>query len=98
MESGLHLGEGTQVSWDAQILDADFHTIRGANGGVQPHTSPGTVGRHVLIGTGAMILKGITIGDGAAVAAGSVVTRSVSPNTVVAGNPARVIGTAETWT
>ena len=38
-----------------------------------------------------IILKGVTIGEGAIVGAGSVVTRSVPPFTVVAGNPARVI-------
>lgn len=97
VESGLRLGEGTQVSWDVQILDTDFHKITGANGQVRPYTSPITIGRHVLVGTGAMILKGTTIGDDAVIAAGSVVTRSVAPHRVVAGNPAREVGTAETW-
>jgi len=46
-------------------------------------------------GTAAIILRGVTIGDNAVVAAGSVVTKSVPANTVVAGNPAKIIKTLE---
>ena len=54
-----------------------------------------TVGHKVWIGAGAIILPGVTIGDGAMVAAGSVVTRDVPARTVVAGNPAREIGSVD---
>jgi UDP-2-acetamido-3-amino-2,3-dideoxy-glucuronate N-acetyltransferase len=47
--------------------------------------------RRAAIGSGAVILCGVTIGEAALVGAGSVVTRDVAPNTVVAGNPARVL-------
>jgi len=50
-----------------------------------------TVRRQASIGTGAVILGGITIGEGAIVGAGSVVTRDVAAHTTVAGNPARVL-------
>ncbi|MBI5191628.1 MAG: CatB-related O-acetyltransferase [Nitrospirae bacterium] len=49
------------------------------------------IGNDVWIGQDAMILSGITVGDGAVVAARSVVTRDVPPYAVVAGNPARII-------
>lgn len=49
------------------------------------------------IGAHAQIMPGVTIGEGAIVAAGSIVTKSVAPNTVVAGNPARVISTTEDY-
>lgn len=49
------------------------------------------VGNDVWIGHGAVILSGITIGDGAIVAAGAVVTKDVPPCTIVGGNPARVL-------
>ena len=52
---------------------------------------PTHVHRRASIGTGAVILGGITIGEGALVGAGAVVTRNVDPFTVVAGNPARVL-------
>jgi acetyltransferase-like isoleucine patch superfamily enzyme len=47
------------------------------------------VRRRASIGSGAVILAGITVGEGALVGAGSVVTKDVEPHTVVAGNPAR---------
>jgi acetyltransferase-like isoleucine patch superfamily enzyme len=49
------------------------------------------IGSHVWIGMRAMILKGVRIGDRAVVAAGAVVTRDVPDDSVVAGNPARVV-------
>lgn len=52
---------------------------------------PTWVKRRASIGSGAVILPNITVGEGALVGAGSVVTRDVPPYTVVAGNPARVI-------
>jgi acetyltransferase-like isoleucine patch superfamily enzyme len=54
-------------------------------------TRPITVEDNVWIATGAMILPGVTIGEGAVVAAGAVVTKDVEPWTVVGGNPARFI-------
>jgi UDP-2-acetamido-3-amino-2,3-dideoxy-glucuronate N-acetyltransferase len=52
---------------------------------------PTLVRRRASIGSGAVILAGITIGEGAMVGAGAVVTRDVPARTVVAGNPARVV-------
>ena len=54
-------------------------------------TKPITIKRDTWIGMNAMILKGVTVGEGAIVAAGSVVTKDVPPYTVVAGNPAVVV-------
>ena len=53
--------------------------------------APVTIGDHVWIGTGAIILPGVNLGEGCVVGAGSVVTRSVDPYVIVAGNPARMI-------
>jgi acetyltransferase-like isoleucine patch superfamily enzyme len=54
---------------------------------------PVTIGSDVWIGWRSLILTGITIGDGAVVAAGSVVTKDVAPYTIVGGNPARPLKT-----
>lgn len=56
---------------------------------------PTLVKRGASVGSGATILCGVTIGEDAIVGAGSVVTRDVPPNTVVAGNPARVFRTRD---
>lgn len=52
---------------------------------------PVTIGDHVWIGARALICPGVTIGEGAVIGAGSVVTKDVEPYTIVAGNPARFI-------
>lgn len=52
---------------------------------------PTVVGNDVWIGHGSIIIGGVKIGDGAVIAAGSVVTKDVPPMTLVGGNPARVI-------
>ena len=49
------------------------------------------VKRGATIGSGATLLGGITVGENAIVGAGSVVTKDVPPNTIVAGNPARIL-------
>lgn len=83
----------------ASIYDTSFHQT-------QPdrpvHTAPVTIGNNVWIARGATILPGVTIGDYAVIAAGAVVTKDVPPRTVVAGNPAKPVGTEldipdETW-
>lgn len=53
--------------------------------------SPVTIGDNVWIGGAAILLPGVTVGRNAVIGAGAVVTRDVPPNTVAAGNPARVI-------
>ncbi|WP_213805520.1 DapH/DapD/GlmU-related protein [Granulicella sp. dw_53] len=54
---------------------------------------PINIGADVWLGTGAIVLPGISIGEGAIIGAGAVVTKNVAPRTIVVGNPARPIGT-----
>lgn len=55
------------------------------------------IGNYVYIGTNALIMPGVTIGDNSLIGAGSVVTKSVPPRMVVAGNPAKVICTIDEY-
>ena len=79
---GIHVGAYTYVAFDARILAHDMTR------GLRLHTR---IGRNCFIGGRSLILPGVTIGDSCIVGAGSVVTRSVPSNCVVAGNPARVV-------
>lgn len=94
--SSVTIGAGCTLSWDVQILDNDFHTM--TVGGVdKPSTGPIVIGDRVWLGTRSIVLKGVTIGDGVIVAAGAVVTADVPAGAVVAGVPATVIGSADSW-
>lgn len=55
------------------------------------------IGNYVYVGTNALIMPGVTIGDNVLVAAGSVVTKSIQPFCVVGGNPAKVICSVEEY-
>ena len=57
----------------------------------QEYAKPVTIGDNVWIGGSATILPGVSIGDNVTIGAGSVVTKDVESNTVVAGNPAKII-------
>jgi tetrahydrodipicolinate N-acetyltransferase len=94
--SSVRIGADTSISWDVQIMDTDFHAFVTA-GERQPLHAPVVIGDHVWIGTGATVLKGVTIGDGAVVGAQSVVTRDVPAGAVVAGAPAKVVAEGVTW-
>jgi acetyltransferase-like isoleucine patch superfamily enzyme len=88
----IEVGDFTLIGNDTLILDSDWHGIDGA----QPKVSPIKIGSHVWIAMRVIILKGVTIGDNAIIGAGSVVTRNVEKNTIVAGNPIRQIGLTKT--
>jgi len=106
-EEKIEIGSHCLVSWNVGIADSDFHPLEPAqrlidaqalapyfkNRPPRPKlkTAPVKIGDNVWIGMNAVILKGVTIGENSVVAAGSVVTKSVPPNVVVAGNPAVVV-------
>lgn len=92
----IRIGKHCLLAGGVRVFDMDGHPIDAAarrNGEPTPPEGIRAVvlGDDVWVGAGATILKGVTIGDRAIVAAGSVVTRSVPCDTVVAGNPARVV-------
>ncbi|GAB2653287.1 hypothetical protein GCM10027169_17580 [Gordonia jinhuaensis] len=88
----VSIGSDCAISWDVVISDTDYHCIVGS-----PSVAPVTIGNKVWIGARAVILKGVTIGDGAVVAAGSVVAKDVPAKTLVAGNPARPVRDDVDW-
>jgi tetrahydrodipicolinate N-acetyltransferase len=89
-------GSGSGLSWDASLLDTDLHPIH-IDGEWRKEQAPVVIGDHVVVGTRALVLKGITIGSGAIIAAGAVVTSDVPAHSLVGGNPARVIREGVDW-
>ena len=91
----VEIGDGTGVAANVVIADSDFHVVwppeRRFDLAPIEEAEPVKIGRRVWIGYGAIILKGVTIGDNAVIGAGSVVTRDVPANTLAAGSPARPI-------
>lgn len=79
---GIHIGEETYVTSGTRILAHDFCLKQ------HGHTR---VGKRCFIGADALLLCGVTIGDNVIVGAGAVVAKNVPSNSIVAGNPARII-------
>jgi acetyltransferase-like isoleucine patch superfamily enzyme len=85
---GIHIGANTLVAGYVKILSHD-HCKRVGNN--QPCLFETVIGKNCFIAVGAIILPGVNIGDEVIVGAGSVVTKNVPSNSVVAGNPAIII-------
>jgi acetyltransferase-like isoleucine patch superfamily enzyme len=100
----ITVGPRVLISWGCAITDHDSHSLdwrirrqdsrrwaRAEKDWSAVAMSPVTVEEDAWIGMNAILLKGVTVGSRSIVAAGSVVTKAVPPDVLVAGNPARVI-------
>jgi len=96
VKHNLEIGPGSVIAWDCQLLDEDWHLIEYEDQR-QIEGKGIRIGQHVWIGNSVIILKGVDIGDGAVVGAGSLVTRSIPESCLVAGNPAKVIRHEIKW-
>lgn len=89
----ISIGDGVYISEQVLIRDSDDHKISEES----PVTLPIRIGNHVWIGVKAIILKGVTIGDGAVIAAGSIVNKDVPAYSLVGGIPAKVLRNNINW-
>lgn len=95
--SSITLGDEVFIARNVYITDSDHHQILDAEERVCNKPRPISIGNHVWIGFGATILKGVSIGNGAIIAAGSVVTHDIPANCLAAGVPAKVIREGVRW-
>ena len=94
---GVTIEDEVFVSHNVNFINDLVPRATGLAGALKTETewtcTPTVVKKRAAIGTGAVVLAGVTIGESALVGAGSVVTRDVPPGAVVVGNPARVLRT-----
>lgn len=91
------IGRRVLIGAGACVWDTDFHPIDAAQRRVHPTrdaaSAPVRIGDDAFVGARALVLKGVSVGARGVVGAGAVVTKDVGADTIVGGNPARLIGT-----
>src|SRR5580692_10125271 len=87
---GLDIGDDVMIGPNVSLITAG-HPLEPSQRRRATVGKPIVVERNVWIAAGATVIGGVTIGENSVVAAGSVVTKSVPPNALVGGNPARII-------
>lgn len=87
---GIEIGDEVMIGPNVNLITSG-HPVAPSQRRSAVVAAPIKIGRNVWIGAGATIIGGVTIGEHSVVAAGSVVTRDVPPNTLVGGNPAKRI-------
>lgn len=85
----ISIYNSVSISYGVKIID-DSHDVQSID--FAHRKAPIIIKDHVWIGANAIILKGVTLGEGSVVCAGAVVTKNVEPYTIVGGVPAKVIG------
>ncbi len=88
-QGGIEIGDDVLIGQQVVIATLDHDLDPEKRGNMLP--APVKIGNKVWIGAHATILKGVTVGDGAVIAAGAVVTKDVPAYTVVAGVPAKIV-------
>ncbi len=92
VQEKVEIGKDCRIAWDVVIMDSDLHPIEGRT----LENKPVIIEDNVWIGCRCIILKGVRIGKGAIIAAGSVVTKSVPSGAIAAGVPARILANRPT--
>jgi len=87
----IRIGPGCSIGSHVVMMDNDFHSIDPALRDVLPPSRPIVLEANVWLGVRVIVLRGVRIGEGSVIGAGSVVTRDIPPRTLAGGNPARPI-------
>ena len=89
----VRIGKDCLIGTYCMIMDTDFHKLEPELRYEEPEPNPIIIEDNVWIGGHAIVLKGVTIGAGSVVAAGSLVTKDIPPRSLAVGSPARVVRT-----
>ena len=90
----ISIGDACMFAHGSHISDADWHGIYDRSEPVG-NTKPVVLKDNVWIGDSAIVCKGVTIGENSIIGAGAVVTKDVPPNSIFAGNPAKLVKTLD---
>ena len=87
----IEIGNDCVIAAGVSVIDSNGHEVKGDNRHIQDNPSPIIIGNNVWIGLNAIVLKGSTIGDNSVISAGSVVKGCFPANSIISGNPAKVV-------
>lgn len=91
-KSSVKIGKNCAISWDVIITDTDYHGVMG-----KENVKEVIIGDNVWIGCKSIILKGVKIGNGVIISAGSLITKDIPDHCMVGGVPAKIIKNNVKW-
>ena len=89
----VKIGKNCNIGTYCMIMDNDFHRLEPERRYELPESGPITIEDNVWLGGRVIVLKGVTVGEGSVVAAGSIVTKDIPPRSIAVGSPAKVVRT-----
>jgi len=94
VSENISIGNNVSIGANTTVIDTNFHPLNSIDRRINPQeglSCPVKIEDDVFIGMNCLILKGVTIGKGSVIGGCSVVTKSIPPFSIAAGNPAKVI-------
>ena len=96
-DANITVGRNCMFSYDVTVRNNDSHKVLDQDGNVTNLAQDIVIGDHVWLCERSTILKGVTIGNDSVIAYGAIVTKDCPPNSIMAGNPARVVKQDINW-
>jgi len=95
----IEIGNNVEITRGVTIITHDYawSVTKQLNGEIYGSREKVTIGNNVFIGINTIILKGVSIGDNVIIGAGSIVNKDVPSNSIICGNPAKVIGNVDEY-
>jgi len=93
----VRIGARCMISWNCSIFDSIGHRMWLEGQEEAEVEAPVVIGDDVWIGPYTIVMKGVEIGANSIIGAGSVIRRTIPPNSLAYGNPARVVGKVDRW-